>query len=81
MKPEIGNRIPCPNDAGMGKCCSYYSPCAFGEGGCDDDIDCADDLVCGLNNCGAIAPFNGSNCCTTEAGNILSNKDVFLIFR
>ena len=33
-------------------CCSKKKPCGVGQGDCDDDYECVDDLVCGKDNCG-----------------------------
>ena len=33
-------------------CCTPSSPCGQGKGDCDNDDDCAGDLVCGKDNCG-----------------------------
>ena len=32
-------------------CCSQSSPCIVGEGDCDDNGDCALNLICGQDNC------------------------------
>ena len=32
-------------------CCSVANPCDVGEGDCDNDSECVNDLVCGYNNC------------------------------
>ena len=43
------------------------TPCGVAEGDCDDDSDCAGDLVCGDNNCG----WPGSDdCCKPKSKNI-----------
>ena len=34
-----------------GSCCTSTAPCALGGGDCDNDIECAGDLVCGTDNC------------------------------
>ena len=44
--------------------CSHESPCAWGEGDCDDDTDCAGTLVCGTGNCGS--GLRGIDCCTSS---------------
>ena len=33
-------------------CCTASNPCGPGKGDCDNDDDCAGDLVCGDHNCG-----------------------------
>ena len=32
-------------------CCSSSHPCGMFEGDCDGDDECADNLVCGTDNC------------------------------
>ena len=32
-------------------CCTKKDPCYVDEGDCDNDDECAGDLVCGKNNC------------------------------
>ena len=48
-------------------CCTAKDPCYVGEGDCDNDKECAGDLVCGKNNCpaGFKAKFgkNKPDCC------------------
>ena len=34
-------------------CCSASNQCGIGEGDCDYDIDCSNNLICGSSNCGA----------------------------
>ena len=41
----------------MKDCCSQGIPCGLGEGDCDHDSDCENDLVCGSIGYGA-----GENC-------------------
>ena len=48
-------------------CCSSTYPCNLGEGHCDSDDECAGNLVCGQDNCGA-GDYN-MDCCTTTDGN------------
>merc|ERR1719445_2947107 len=51
-----------------GSCCTSDFQCLEGEGDCDSDNDCAGDLVCGNNNCGADSPFQDTHdCCTPVA--------------
>eukprot|EP00092_Neocalanus_flemingeri_P006148 GFUD01006619.1.p1 GENE.GFUD01006619.1~~GFUD01006619.1.p1 ORF type:complete len:317 (-),score=84.44 GFUD01006619.1:349-1299(-) len=40
-----------------GKCCTDVAPCDEGEGDCENDDECGDDLVCGNNNCKQFAAF------------------------
>merc|ERR1712108_88215 len=48
-------------------CCTAADPCYEEEGDCDNDAECAGDLVCGKNNCpaGFTAKFgkNKPDCC------------------
>ena len=48
-------------------CCTSSSPCALGEGDCDDDSDCDGNLVCGTDNCRNFdsAWTDEADCCTT----------------
>jgi hypothetical protein len=39
---------PC---SGEDDCCTLAAPCGKGVGDCDANDDCAEDLVCGTNNC------------------------------
>ena len=53
------------DDAG---CCTSSSPCALGEGDCDNDSDCNGNLVCGTDNCDMFTtawPDSAFDCCTT----------------
>ena len=43
-------------------CCSADEPCGLGQGGCEFNTDCWDNLQCHENTCGL--GINGS-CCTT----------------
>ena len=57
----------CNADIDDGSCCTSSNLCALGEGDCDDDTDCAGNLVCGTDNC---VNFDSSwpstsDCCTT----------------
>ena len=45
--------------------CSLDSPCADGEGDCDQHIDCEGALLCGNDNC-ASGP-TGMDCCTDDS--------------
>ena len=47
-------------------CCSEDKPCNIGEGDCDTDNDCMNDLICGntgddSNNCKIQFPYTGSS--------------------
>ena len=44
--------------------CSQDSPCADGEGDCDEDSGCEGLLVCGIDNCANETPF--MDCCEHE---------------
>ena len=49
-------------------CCTSSAPCAMGEGDCDNDSQCAGDLVCGTDNCidfDTAWPDSAFDCCTT----------------
>ena len=45
-------------------CCSSSHPCGMFEGDCDEDDECADNLVCGTNNC--FDSFKSSADCCIE---------------
>eukprot|EP01064_Diplonema_japonicum_P009263 TRINITY_DN16730_c0_g2_i1.p1 TRINITY_DN16730_c0_g2~~TRINITY_DN16730_c0_g2_i1.p1 ORF type:complete len:369 (+),score=127.01 TRINITY_DN16730_c0_g2_i1:72-1109(+) len=69
----------------LADCCEVMQPfhldycmknpgCGFGIGDCDNDDQCGDGLVCGLNNCRAMHPeidpvllHHRADCCTTCA--------------
>lgn len=42
---------------GGGQCCTPGTPCDEGEGDCEENQDCKDDLVCGENNCKKFGDF------------------------
>ena len=44
-------------------CCSSTNQCYEVEGDCDNDNDCAGDLVCGKNNCGDTWSSPHFDCC------------------
>ena len=45
-------------------CCSEENPCLEGEGDCDENEDCKDDLTCGKNNCEQDKfPYGWVDCC------------------
>ena len=57
--------------------CSSWAPCQLGQGDCDSDIQCADNLVCGRDNCKF---FNetaevGADCCTSFLTNSRCGPD------
>ena len=58
-KMFVGNGTGTANDWSY---CSSSRPCAHREGDCDNDADCAQDHVCGYNNC-----INYWNLAETEA--------------
>jgi len=41
----------CNGGEGTADCCTSDKPCDLGGGDCDNDDECAGDLVCGYNNC------------------------------
>ena len=47
------------------KCCTEEHPCQEGEGDCDNNDECKDDLVCGDNNCKQFGDFyhEKDDCC------------------
>ena len=53
----------------MKSCCSVYRPCGLGQGDCDDDSECINELVCGSEgqgkgeNCGPQFLFDTAECC------------------
>ncbi len=49
---------------GYNFCCSPSRPCDVGEGACDEDVECAGDLICGDNNCVGDAFDEGDGCCS-----------------
>ena len=51
-----------------GDCCSSSNKCGIGEGDCDKDSHCADNLVCGDDNCKSFdsAWSSSRDCCTTK---------------
>merc|ERR1719367_893683 len=58
-------------------CCTPQAQCGENQGDCDDDGDCAGDLVCGANMCNAdfntlfdgagFFPAGSADCCVTQA--------------
>ena len=61
---------PCSsgNEAEIADCCKTEAPCSFGQGDCDNDSECEGELICGRNNCGAVFPWTGADCCTIQPG-------------
>ncbi len=50
-----GSNLPVSsNCSGANDCCSSSAPCAWGEGDCDRDEECAVGSKCGEDNCGGI---------------------------
>ena len=58
----------------MSNCCSQNITCGLGQGDCDRDTDCKDDLICGYigggegNNCVKRCDdcpgwYSGAECC------------------
>ena len=44
--------------------CTTENPCEENQGDCDDNSECSDELVCGLNNCPASLGYsNDVDCC------------------
>ena len=71
---EIGTEGPCTSgttELEIEGCCTAKAPCGFGEGDCDNDLECKGDLICGQKNCGTEFPWSGSDCCTASPGNPL----------
>ena len=51
-------------------CCSSANKCEENQGDCDEDTDCKDGLICGINNCkdihGLNFPEDSADCCISE---------------
>ena len=49
-------------------CCTVEDPCGRGEGDCDKDRECKDDLICGKNNCRKHHPAaqHDADCCDVD---------------
>ena len=47
------------------KCCTPEFPCNEGEGDCENNDECSEDLVCGENNCKQFGDFfhERDDCC------------------
>ena len=54
-------------------CCSALHPCELGGGDCDNDGECAGNLVCGSNNCGGIFEST-ADCCINSTCKELKNR-------
>ena len=58
------------NPVTVSACCSIANQCQLGGGDCDNDSDCAGNLICGVNNCRRDFETNGTkwnwydDCCT-----------------
>ena len=54
----------CHYGNGGSSCCSSSNKCLEGEGDCDDNNDCIENLQCGHNNCDKGLGFDSdSDCC------------------
>ena len=51
------------------KCCTNDEPCVEGEGDCENDDECREDLVCGNNNCKEFGSFyhEKDDCCIQKS--------------
>ena len=58
-------KVPCQGGSieETRECCSVFNPCGEGAGDCDEDDECAGDLVCGKNNCGDKFTWASADCC------------------
>ena len=56
-------------DGGDACCTSRPEKCGIDEGDCDDDAECAGNLICGQNNCGGRPGFDDTDDCC-EIGNV-----------
>ena len=66
----LGEILECrPDDGSCSKnsqgCCTVDHPCDIGQGDCDVNEQCIDDLVCGENNCDGMF-FSNLDCCTSS---------------
>ena len=43
-------------------CCTENFPCEIDEGDCDSDSECAGNLTCGEDNCGAGFSWSSADC-------------------
>jgi len=51
-------------DGSDGSCCTTSNLCGIGDGDCDSDDQCQDDLLCGSNNCDTSLGFGPNwDCC------------------
>merc|ERR1712066_251472 len=62
-----------------GVCCSPETPCTLGEGDCENDNDCRDDLVCGNNNCKQFAAYfdKKDDCCVKPESTKAAINSIF----
>ena len=51
QNPKCRCRKQCQPPHDDWDCCTEECPCREGEGDCDEDSHCQEDLVCGTNNC------------------------------
>ena len=68
---------PAPPCKGGDSCCTILKQCDVGEGDCDTDKHCKDDLVCGTDNCAGSTFDSGDDCCA-EPG---EGKNIILFIR
>ena len=54
-------------------CCTALHPCELGGGDCDNDGECAGNLVCGSNNCGGIFEST-ADCCINSTCKELKDR-------
>ena len=48
-------------------CCTSSDRCNIGEGDCDFDSDCSENLFCGMNNCVGDTFDIDDDCCTNRS--------------
>ena len=62
----------CNGERGSSDCCTKDNPCEVGGGDCDEDDDCAGDLVCGTNNCVEFNLFASlyADCCKSGTNHV-----------
>merc|ERR1719411_1006393 len=62
-----------------GDCCTRDTPCRHGEGDCEQDEDCRDDLVCGNNNCKQFAAYfhEKDDCCVKPTSSSVGVTTIF----
>ena len=55
---------PPKNHLGHDSYCNYHNnTCGIGEGDCDSELDCKENLVCGYNNCNGSTFDSTDDCC------------------